>query len=144
MGNPTENERPTLRSRFESFVETLDGFESIDALLRNGEDPPNKKRADYLFQSRSIIVEQKALETNPANRPQKFADKIIRDRGIIAFGTLSTRRIFSGQPDANSLQRRLVLSIAGNIDDNVAKADKQARDTRLIFDIPTQLASSCC
>src|SRR5271157_74614 len=131
-----ENTNPTLRTRFESFVKTLDGFEDIDALLKDSKDPANKMRADYLLQSRRIIVEQKTLVVNPVDRPQKFADKMMRDRGIIAFGTVSTRRIFSSQPDADSLQRRLMLSIAKIIDDDVAKADKQTRDTRLIFSIP--------
>ncbi len=130
------NTRPTLRTRFESFVKTLDGFEDIDALLKNSKTPDRRMRADYLFQGREIIVEQKTLESNPIARPQKFADKIMRERGIVVLGRSSTQRIFSRQPDANALQRRLVLGIAKTIDDDVAKADKQARDTRLIFRIP--------
>jgi len=93
-------------------------------------------RADYLFQGRQIIVEQKTLESNPIDKPQKFADKIMRERGIVAFGRVSTQRIFSGQPDANALQRKLILGIAKIIDDDVAKADKQTRDTRLILSVP--------
>jgi hypothetical protein len=134
MRDLKENEKPTLRSRFESFVKTLDGFEDIDALLR-GKGCDNRTRADYLFQGRQIIVEQKTLVSNPANRPQKFADKIMRDRGSIAIGSVSTRRIFSGQLDTSSLQRKLMLNIARIIDDDVAKADKQTANTRLILDI---------
>ena len=136
MNNPSESANSTLRTRFESFVRTLDGFEDIDTLLNNAKNSADKMRADYLFRNRRIIVEQKTLVSNPVGRPQKFADKIMRNRGIIAFGTVSTRRIFSGQSDASSLQRRLMLSIAKIIDDDVAKADKQTRDTRLIFGIP--------
>jgi hypothetical protein len=118
------------------FVKTLDGFEDIDALLRESKPPDRRMRADYLVQGREIIVEQKTLESDPITKPQKFADKIMRERGIVAFGRVSTQRIFSGQPDANALQQRLVLGIAKTIDDDVAKADKQTRDTRLIFGIP--------
>jgi hypothetical protein len=130
------NTRSSLRTRFESFVKTLDGFEDIDALLKDSEITDSRMRADYLFQRRQIILEQKTLESNPIAKPQKFAEKIMRERGIVAFGRVSTQRIFSGQPDANTLQRGLVLSIAKTIDDDVAKADKQTRDTRLIFRIP--------
>ena len=136
MKNGEENAKSTLRKRFESFVKTLDGFEDIDALLRNSKDLDGKMRADYLFQRRQIIVEQKTLVSNPVDKPQKFAGKMMRDRGLVLMGTASTQRIFSGQPDASSLQRKLMLSIAKTIDDDVAKADKQTRDTRLIFSIP--------
>ena len=37
----------SLRNRFEAFVRTLDGFESIYALLKDC-DPHGKRRADYL------------------------------------------------------------------------------------------------
>jgi hypothetical protein len=131
-----ENTRSTLRARFESFVKTLDGFEDIDALLQASKQPDSRMRADYLFQKRQIIVEQKTLESDPIDKPQKFADKIMRDRGIVLMGTRSTQCIFSGQPDADSLQRGLILKIAKTIDADVAKADKQTRDTRLIFGIP--------
>jgi hypothetical protein len=60
----------------------------------------------------------------------------MHERGIVAYGTVLTRRIFSSQPDASSLQRGLVLSVAKNIEGVVAKADEQIRDTRLIFGIP--------
>jgi|SRR5580658_1489495 hypothetical protein len=131
------NTRPTLRARFEAFVKTLDGYEDIDALLKFSKTTGGRMRADYLFQGREIIVEQKTLESNPIHRPQKFADEIMRERGIVVLGRSSTQRIFSRQPDANALQRRLVLDIAKTIDDDVAKADKQTRDTRLIFSIPS-------
>jgi hypothetical protein len=126
----------TLRKRFESFVRTLDGFEHIDALLKDSKNLDGKQRADYLFQGRQIIVEQKTLVSNPIYKPQKLADKIMRERGIVAYGTVSTRRILSSQPDASFLQRGLVLSVAKNIETVVAKADDQTRDTRVIFGIP--------
>jgi hypothetical protein len=135
LGEKENNNLPNLRTRFESFVKTLDGFEDIDAVLRSMK-PDGRMRADYLFEHRQIIVEQKTLESNPIEKPQKFADRVMRERGIVAFGRVSTRRIFSGQPDAEGLQRKLMLGIAKTIDDDVAKADKQTRDTRLIFDVP--------
>ena len=60
----------TLRRRFESFVRNLDGFEDIDSLLRNDTGSAGRKRADYLLLGREVIVEQKALEVNPADRAQ--------------------------------------------------------------------------
>jgi len=136
MRNLKENEKSILRLRFESFVKTLEGFEDIDSLLDEARGPDDRMRADYLFHCRRIIVEQKTLVSDPVGRPQRFADKVTRERGIVAYGTVSTRQIFSHQPDPDSLQRGLILDISRTIDDDVAKADKQVRDTRLIFDIP--------
>jgi hypothetical protein len=75
----------SLSERFESFVKTLDGFESIDALLR-GADQRGKKRADYLVRNRHVVIEQKVLHSNPIGRPQKFIDKLARERGIRIYG----------------------------------------------------------
>ena len=123
-----------LLRRFEVFVQTLEGYENVDELLRH-QEPHGRKRADYLFEGRTIIVEQKELAIDPADRPQKFIEKIIHERGIIFWGTLSSKAIFSKLPDGEELQRRMVLDIAKVIDGDVANADKQARGTREIFGI---------
>jgi hypothetical protein len=128
----------TLRQRFESFIRTLDGFESIDALLQ-GADPKGKKRADYLVQNRQVVIEQKALNSNPIGRPQKFIDKLAHERGIRIYGRVSTDQVFSGQPDPTDLKRRMVLHLARVIEDDVANADKQTANTRELFNIPEAL-----
>ena len=60
----------------------------------------------------------------------------MKDRGVRAYGTVSTRALFSKFPDAENLQRQLVLKITEVVDGDVAHADKQTRDTREIFSIP--------
>jgi hypothetical protein len=49
----------TLKQRFEAFIQTVDGFEDIDTLVK-GRDLPGKNRADYLLHGRTVIVEQKS------------------------------------------------------------------------------------
>jgi hypothetical protein len=95
----------SLLERFESFVTTLDGFESIDSLLHVA-DPEGTRRADYLVQNRHIIIEQKVLRSNPIGRPQRFVDKLARERGILIYGRVSTTQIFSGQPDTRDYSER--------------------------------------
>jgi hypothetical protein len=56
MKNPDSNARSTLHGRFESFVKTLDGFEDIEDLLKDGKQH-TEKRAGYLFQDRQMIGE---------------------------------------------------------------------------------------
>lgn len=131
----TETHMSSLRNRFESFVRTIDGFESIDTLLQ-GTNLPKQKRADYLLHNRRIIVEQKVLEVDPKGRPQKFVEKLGRERGFVCMGTLSTQYLFSRQPDPENLQRRLMLDLARTVDDAVAYADKQTAQTRRLLNIP--------
>ena len=95
----------SLRKRFESFVKTMDGFEDIDALLKNC-NLPNMKRADYLFDGRKIIVEQKVLEIDPVQKPQQFMDQLMaQGRFILLGGQVSTKVIFDKLPDGEELRR---------------------------------------
>lgn len=122
----------TLKQRFEAFIQTVDGFEDIDTLVK-GRDLPGKNRADYLLHGRTVIVEQKSLEVDPAARPQNYADKLMARGRLIAYGKVSTT-MFS-----DDLQREFVLDLGKNLDAIVAKADKQTADTRDIFWIPDAL-----
>jgi len=122
----------TLKQRFESFIGTCDGYENIDLLLRSN-DPPGKNRADYFLHGRTVIVEQKTLEVDPTTRPQKYADKLMAEGRLIAFGQVSTK-MFS-----DDIQREFVLDLTKNLDAIVAKADRQTEDTRQIFSIPDAL-----
>jgi hypothetical protein len=61
----------------------------IDTLLK-GRDLTGKNRADYLLHGRTVIVEQKSLEVDPATRPQNYADKLMARGQLIAFGKVST------------------------------------------------------
>lgn len=119
----------TLKQRFETFIKTFDGFEDIDLLLK-ANDPVGKNRADYLLQCRTVIVEQKSLDTDPVSRPQNYADKLMAQGRLIAFGQVSTT-MFS-----EDIQREIFLDLAKNLDAIVAKADRQTEDTRQIFSIP--------
>jgi hypothetical protein len=118
-----------LRERFETFIETFDGFENVDMLLK-GTDLPGKNRADYLLRDREIIVEQKTLEVDPAHRPTKFGAKLMEEGRILAYGTVPVRAF------SESIQREFVLDLTKNLAAIVAKADKQTKDTREIFSIP--------
>jgi len=123
-----------LRDRFEAFVKTLGGFESIDALLRVN-DPDGKQRADYLFSARTVIVEQKILDVDPASKTQAFLERVMKERGIGGYGLISSNQIFSKLPDGEEVHRKFILRVTGVVEQNVSKADKQTRDTREIFGI---------
>lgn len=134
-----QSQPTTLRARYEAFVRTLEGFEDIDTLLESTTFA-GKKRADYLFQNRLVIIEQKSLDVDPADKPQKFVEELIRRGEMVFWGTLSTEAIFRRMPNGDELRRRLALKIGKVIEDDVRKADKQTRDTREIFRIPSAAA----
>jgi hypothetical protein len=80
-----------LKERFQKFVRTLDGFEDIDALLKD-RDPAGKKRADYLFSERTIIVEQKVLETNPSEKTQNYLGRLMGGKSDHRVGNVCLRQ----------------------------------------------------
>ena len=81
-----------LLERFELFIRTVRAFESVDELLHDVH-LERKKRADYLLWERQIIIEQKVLEDDPSDKPQKFIDGLMNQGRILAYGTNSTNRI---------------------------------------------------
>jgi|ERR1700733_288232 len=125
----------SLKDRFQRFVTKLDGFENIDELL-NDDDPHGKKRADYMFAGRSIIVEQKTLEIDPNDKPQKFIDRLMEDRPVVGYGRFSTSEFLSKHPNGRKLYRDFIHKLTAVIEEDVSNADKQTRDTRQIFSIP--------
>lgn len=124
-----------LVARFESFIRTMRGFEDIDALL-GASDSGGKKHADYLVGSRTVIIEQKALIADPAEKPQKFMDNLSAQGRIFVYGKTSTDAIFRGLPDGPDLKSKMFLAMTKGLEDGIAYADKQTRDTRESFDIP--------
>ncbi len=126
---------PDLRKRFEAFIRTLDGFESVDALLKD-RDPDGKKRADYLLWDRTIIVEQKVLEIDPHDKAQDFVDDLMDQGRVVVYGRVPIEHVFSKLPDRETLRRQLHYKLTNRIDAIFSGADKQTRDTREIFSIP--------
>jgi hypothetical protein len=124
-----------LLKRFEAFIKTVRGFESIDELLKDVH-LEGKKRADYLLWDRQIIVEQKVLLDDPTDKAQKFVNQLMNKGRILFYGTTFTDRIFAGMPDGDQQKRRMFLSITKGLEASFADADKQTRDTRQILSIP--------
>ncbi len=100
---------------------------------------PDKKRADYLLWERQVIIEQKVLVIDQADRPQKFVDELIQQGRILAYGRVSVERIFARLPDGDELKSKMIRGITKGVEDSFAAADKQTRDTRDIFSIPNAI-----
>ena len=75
------------------------------------------------------------LVTDPADKPQKFMDKLMKEGRVLVYGTLSTDRIFAGMPDGEEQKRRMLRTITKGLETSFEAADKQTRDTRDLFEI---------
>ncbi len=116
-------------------MSSLNGVESVDELMRSLPPIP-LKRADYISADCHIIIEQKSLDSDPSNKIQEYADKLMEERGIVLFGQMTTDRLFEGQDDREKIKKRIFDIVTKNIRSIVAYADKQTRDTKLIFKVP--------
>ncbi len=113
----TENE-------FKAFVKSLPTCEVLPESTISGQ-----RRADYLLNGRSIVAELKCLENDTLWKVQNFIDELIKARGFLAYGTLSTNRIIENQPDKESLNRKIVQLVSASLESHFQKANSQINST---------------
>lgn len=75
------------------------------------------------------------LEGDPEKKAQRFLNNIIKSRGYLVYGRVSSDVIFSQVADSKNLKRDMIIKLSRTIDDNIANADKQTCDTREIFQL---------
>lgn len=129
----------SLKERFERFMSSGDFAESIDALTAS-DNIPGRRKADYLACDRSVIVEQKSIDHDVDAWMNAFLSGFVRQHGPLAPGDVTLAEIIDAVvklPAPNPFKRRLRAILTQRIDDYLAEADKQTRDTRLTFSIPT-------
>jgi hypothetical protein len=129
---------PTLKERFERFMSALQGVENIDTLMKHC-NLPNRKKADYLAFKRLVIIEQKSFDVDVDGKVQAVIDDFVHARGTVDNDNISFAsfvQIIAQLPDGNDLRRRLRQILTQKVDDVLAEADKQTRDTRKTFFIP--------
>jgi hypothetical protein len=134
------NERspPSLKERFERFMSFGNFAESVDALTIK-DNIPGRKKADYLAWNRSVIIEQKSIDHDVDDQIRTFIDDFKRQHGSMDCEYVTLAGIIDAVaklPLGNTFKRRLLTILTKRIDDYLADADKQTRDTRLTFNIP--------
>jgi hypothetical protein len=128
----------SLKERFGRFMSTTDFAESIDTLTLR-DNIPGRRKADYLALGRSVIVEQKSIDHDVDGKVTAFLAQFMRQHGRLAAGDVTLAGIIDAVvklPPPNLFKRRLRAILTQRIDDYLAEADKQTRDTRLTFSIP--------
>lgn len=130
--------RLSLKERFERFMSSGGFAENIDALTI-ANHVRGRKKADYLAHGRSIIIEQKSIDRDVDAKVQAFLNDFVRQHGPLDAEQITLARIINAvvkRPTPNPFKSRLRAILTQRIDDYLAEADKQTRDTRLIFSIP--------
>jgi hypothetical protein len=128
----------SLKGRFERFMLSGDFAESIDALTIT-DQVPGRRKADYLARGRSVIIEQKSIDHDIDARIRAFLGDLVREHGPLDGEHVTLAGIIDAVvklPRGNRFKLRLRAILTQRIDDYIAEADKQARDTRLTFSIP--------
>ena len=129
-----------LRERFQHFMLSTPGVESIDQLLLHCA-PIGRKQADYLACARRAIIEVKSLDVNPDAKVQQFLDKLGHTGRLSVVGDTTLAALLSTLPDGQALFNEVRERVTKVLDDVIAKADDQTRDTKLTYDIPDALGA---
>jgi hypothetical protein len=128
----------SLKERFERFMSLGDFAESIDALTIVSHIP-GRKKADYLACKRTVIIEQKSVDHDVDGKVRAFLGDFTRQHGPLESEHVTLAGIIDAVvklPPGNPFKPRLRAILTQRIDDYLAQADKQTRDTRLTFSIP--------
>ena len=125
----------SLKERFERFMLSTKGIESIDALMKDC-NLPGRQWADYLASNRHFIIEQKSLDVNPDDKIRRFLERLASVGQLPGPGDMSLAELLIQVPDGPALFEELRERVTKVLDDIIAKADDQIRDTRQTFLIP--------
>jgi hypothetical protein len=127
----------SLNQRFQRFMLSTPGVESIDDLVRPRESElTGRQRADFLACDHHVIIETKSLDVNPAGKIQRFLDGLAQAGRLPKTGDMTLEELLRDLPDGQTLFDDFRARVTKVLDDDIAKADDQTRDTKDIFDIP--------
>jgi hypothetical protein len=126
-----------LEERFDRFMLSTPDVESIDKLLRLHE-PTNLKRADYLACGRRAEISVGRVEIDPERKVRRYLDEFLFDRSS-GDGDRTLAQSLSLAPDGALILEETQQRLAKGLDEMIARANKQTRDTKRIFNIPAAL-----
>jgi hypothetical protein len=129
----------SLNDRFKTFLSRLPSAEAIDDLKL----PPEfdeSKRADFLIENRKVIIELKALESDPEHKIHtELEHHQERDEYPLFYGELKLNKVLKHLPDGEQIQKKLFYKISRSIEQSFREADKQIHATKDILNCPNSI-----
>ncbi|MDX9703663.1 MAG: hypothetical protein RBU23_11575 [Candidatus Auribacterota bacterium] len=119
---------------FVQFVKSLKDAEIIDELISSKKI--NTKIADYFFDSREIICEQKILKSDMTNKMEDEINKVMKDKNApILLGKMPFDKIVEKFPNPEVVRQQVFQRLTKTIDGSFSKANKQILSTKKYYNL---------
>ena len=129
----------SLNNRFHKFMSQLPFVEAIDD-MNLSPDYNDYKRADYFVEDRKVVIEVKMLESDPEYKVhdelKKHKD---REEYPLYYWDVEVQDILKYLPDGEEIKKRLFYRICRSIEQSFREADKQIRDSKVVFNCPDSI-----
>lgn len=125
-----------LHPHFMNFIRSVPSVELIDDLPLTDEQRKTKK-ADVFFEERTIVVEVKLLATDTAHKIDPIlAPYRDTEHWPVFYGRWPISKILAHLPDREKLNRKIYEAVTRSIENLVADANRQIRETKASFGLP--------
>ncbi len=126
-----------MEARFHRFALTVEGAEAIDDLPL---DTREGQRADYLWCSRSVIVELKVLRGDPQAKVDSTFDELSkRDDYPVMFGHVAAPKVLAHLPDGAEQLRCLHQKVMRSVEAAFRDAKRQIANTKRLLGLDDAL-----
>lgn len=126
-----------MEERVHRFALSLEGAESIDEL---GLDTSLGQRADYLWRSRSVIVEVKTLRGDPQAKVDKTIDELRkRDDFPLILGSAPVDKVLGHLSDGAELLRKIHQAAMRSVEAAFRDAKGQIANTKKLLGLDDAL-----
>lgn len=125
-----------LYPHFLNFARSVPGAELIDDLPLTDEQRKAKK-ADIFFEKRTIVAEVKLLATDTAHKIDPIlAPYRDTDHWPVFYGRWPISKVLAHLPGREKLRRQIFDAVTRSIENLVADANRQIRETKATFNVP--------
>lgn len=126
-----------MEERFHRFALSLEGSESVDELRL---DTSMGQRADYLWRSRSVIVEVKTVRGDPQDKVDKTIDELgKREDFPVILGSAPVDNVLERLPDGAELLRKLHQAVMRSVEAAFRDSKRQIANTKALLGLDDAL-----
>jgi hypothetical protein len=126
-----------LEPHFFNFVRHIVGVEIVDELTLTAEQQKAKK-ADVFFNARSVIAEIKLLATDTSPKIEPIlAPYQESEEWPVFYGERPLSKLLEHLQDGKELHKKIYRAITTSLENIVADANRQIRETKSSFNLPS-------